>query len=222
MRNPFMRRRLSSRFKPRFTLLPASSSRSSNASSARDLLSPEATRAFAETVLWCSRQNLTASSDDPDYLRNRELLKRLIFKEVDFAALSPLSSQLRSPALKPEVSMEESYARREECEASFAKVIARRSQLLLGTEDALDSSLVLSKKSGRLLIYEPWENVSDGASQVASLGFFDPNDAPPWETWIHYGDGRLVCWVPKLLIKLAQDGIDANCVQCIRWAGESA
>jgi hypothetical protein len=210
-----------SKFRPRFTLRVGSSSHTLNATSIRDRLPPEAVLALAETVLWCSRQNLTASSDDPDYLRNREMLKRLIFKEVDFAALSPLSSQLRSPELEPEVSVGESYSRQEECEASFSSVIARRSHLL-ATEGALDSNLVLPQRSGKLLIYHPWENVADGASQVSSLGFFDINDAPPWDTWIHYIDGRIFCWVPELLIKLAQDGIDANPVECIQWADESA
>jgi ferredoxin len=96
------------------------------------------------------------------------------------------------------------------------------SSQLLAAEGPFDSNLVLSQKSGRLLIYNPWENVADGASQVSSLGFFDINDAPPWDTWIHYAEGRLVSWVPNELIKLAQDGIDANPVQCIQWADESA
>jgi hypothetical protein len=117
--------------------------------------------------------------------------------------------------------MKEAYSRQEECEASFAKVVSLSSQLL-AAEGPFDSNLVLSQKSGRLLIYNPWENVADGASQVSSLGFFDINDAPPWDTWIHYAEGRLVSWVPNELIKLAQDGIDANPVQCIQWADESA
>ena len=221
MRVSWMRRGSFFKFRPRFTLLPASSSRPPNANSIHDPLPPEATRAFAETVLWCSRQKLTTSSDDPEYLRNRDILKRLIFKEVDFAALSPLSSQLRSAELQPAGSMEDGYSRQEECEASFAKVVSLRSQLL-AAEGEFDSNFVLSQKSGRLLIYNPWENVADGASQVASLGFFDPNDAPPWDTWIHYAEGRLTCWVPEQLIGLVQDGIDANPVECIQWADESA
>jgi len=221
MRVSWMRGRLLSKFRQRFALLPGNSSGPLNSLSVRDPLPPEATRAFAETALWCSRQKLTASSDDPDYLRNKEILKRLIFKEVDFDALSPLSSQLRSAELRPAVSMKEAYSRQEECEASFAKVVSLSSQLL-AAEGPFDSNLVLSQKSGRLLIYNPWENVADGASQVSSLGFFDINDAPPWDTWIHYAEGRLVSWVPNELIKLAQDGIDANPVQCIQWADESA
>jgi hypothetical protein len=31
--------------------------------------------------------------------------------------------------------------------------------------------------------------------------------------------GKLICWVPAVLIPLAQIGIDANPVDCIRWAG---
>ena len=210
---------IKSRF--RFSLPSKGSSPSPHIPSARDPISPEATHAFAETVLWCSRQDLRAESDDPDYLRNRVLLEQRMFINVDFGSLCPLSLQLRSPALQPKVSMEESYEKRDECEASFAELISVRSRLM-AADGEIDVDQVLLQRRGRLLIYQPWENVADGASQVASLGFFDLNDAPPWDTWIHYADGRLACWVPEQLIKLAQDGIDANAVQCIDWADQMA
>ena len=46
-----------------------------------------------------------------------------------------------------------------------------------------------SQLPGRLLLYVPWENVSDGASQYASNRFFDLYDCPPWDTWILYSHG---------------------------------
>jgi hypothetical protein len=71
---------------------------------------------------------------------------------------------------------------------------------------------------GRPLLYVPSENVSDGASTYASNGFFDLYDCPPWDTWLQYSRGTLVSWVPEVLIPLAQIGIDANPVECIKWA----
>jgi hypothetical protein len=56
-----------------------------------------------------------------------------------------------------------------------------RSEFLkaLGIEtfDAVDA---LSRS--KLLIYEPLETVDDGAADVASMGFYDLHDAPPWDT----------------------------------------
>ena len=43
----------------------------------------------------------------------------------------------------------------------------------------------------------------------------------PFATVLGYDtfSGKLICWVPAVLIPLAQIGIDANPVDCIRWAG---
>ena len=71
---------------------------------------------------------------------------------------------------------------------------------------------------GRLLIYVPSENVSDGASRYASNGFFDAYYCPPWDLWLQYSDRTLISWVPEILFPIAQAGIDANPVECLRWA----
>ena len=71
---------------------------------------------------------------------------------------------------------------------------------------------------GKLLLYEFMETVSDGAAAISSRGFFDVEDAPPWDTWFWYAGGTIFCWVPNLLVIDAQAGIDANPVDCIRWA----
>jgi hypothetical protein len=70
----------------------------------------------------------------------------------------------------------------------------------------------------RLLIYECQETVEDGASEAASLGFYDLLDAPPWDTWVLYRSGAVFCCVPDFAVPRAQDGIDANPVDCIHWA----
>ena len=72
--------------------------------------------------------------------------------------------------------------------------------------------------NGRLLIYEFQETVEDGASEAASLGFYDLLDAPPWDTWVLYRNGAVFCCVPDFAISRAQDGINANIVDCIHWA----
>jgi hypothetical protein len=72
--------------------------------------------------------------------------------------------------------------------------------------------------SCKLLVYEFQETVEDGASEAASLGFYDQLDAPPWDTWVLYRNGAVFCCVPDFAISRAQSGIDANPVDCVHWA----
>lgn len=79
---------------------------------------------------------------------------------------------------------------------------------------------------GRLLVYFPDANLSDGAAEVASQEFFDIYNAPPWGTWIGYfedpgGDesygSYVVAWVPEPLVPIVSSGIDVNPEECIAW-----
>jgi hypothetical protein len=175
-----MRRWSFSKFRPRFGWSRSDSPSRLNPFLKRDSLPPEAMRAFAETVLWCSRQELRAHSDDPDYLRNERLIKQRSFLNVDFNSLRPLFAQLRSPALQPSVDVGEIRSE-EERARTIAQVIALRSHLV-AAEGPINQDSILAARLGRLLHYWPAENVSDGASEVGSLGFFNENDVPPWDT----------------------------------------
>lgn len=79
---------------------------------------------------------------------------------------------------------------------------------------------------GKLLVYFPDANLSDGAAEVESREFFDVYNAPPWGTWVAYLDdgGRdesyssyLLAWVPEGLIAVADAGIEVNPEQCVSW-----
>jgi hypothetical protein len=78
---------------------------------------------------------------------------------------------------------------------------------------------------GRLAVYFPADSLSEGHSKRVSAGFYDVDDAPPWDTWLwlvpdvryplwHY----LVSWVPPELMELAGQGMASNSSDCIRWA----
>ena len=56
--------------------------------------------------------------------------------------------------------------------------------------------LAMARSQGRLLLYEPLETVDDGAASASSQGFFDVEDAPPWDTWFVYSRGSIFCWSP--------------------------
>jgi hypothetical protein len=85
----------------------------------------------------------------------------------------------------------------------------------------------ITSLEGRLLVYFPDLNLSDGAAEQASGGFFDADNAPPWDTWLSFvddGEGSgldtrfyLIAWVPAAFVELAQAGIDVNPEQCIEW-----
>jgi hypothetical protein len=139
-----------------------------------------------------------------------------IFESIDYQSFTKLRDQLRSPSLKPSIDIHEKF---EEPPQNLAVqgVVTRRSELLASQPNLADLSHP-TQTDGSILIYMPNETVFDGASEVASEGFFDDHDAPPWDTWFHYSNGKLFSWVPSALIPLAQAGIDANCVQCIDWA----
>ena len=84
-----------------------------------------------------------------------------------------------------------------------------------------------SIRGGRLLVYFPDADLSDGAAEVDSRGFFDVHNVPPWDTWIALGEDErqpdisyqqyLIAWVPPELLAIAQAGIDVNPEECIVW-----
>lgn len=191
--------------------------------------------ALAETVCWCATQPLTSeATESAESIRRRMLLGQAsdilsrrpayqsrqwrlamsLINEASPDSLAPLEHQLRSAALKPEGDIGEPMTDGERA-SIVSGVVSARSELVSIHEDNTGNRW---QGLGKLLIYTPCENVADGASRYASKGLFDANDAPPWDSWVHYSDGELICWIPTALVSLAQDGIDANPVQCIRWA----
>jgi len=95
-----------------------------------------------------------------------------------------------------------------------------RSELLKATGIATPGALNALSQS-RLLLYTPLETVADGAAESSSTGFYDIEDAPPWDTWFLYESNAIFCCVPEFSISAAQAGIDANPVDCIHWANWS-
>ena len=88
-----------------------------------------------------------------------------------------------------------------------------------------------ARNGGRLLAYFPDADLTDGAAELESKGFFDVFNAPPWDTWVAYveeeaADDRsyasyLVAWVPPELLEPAAVGIEVNPEECIAWLGDT-
>jgi len=89
---------------------------------------------------------------------------------------------------------------------------------------------------GRLVLFFPDQNLSDGAAEAESRGFFDLYNTPPWDAWVafvssdgNFGEGNsnrcrtnyLVAWVPPVFVKDAASGIRVNPEECIQWLDET-
>ena len=97
--------------------------------------------------------------------------------------------------------------------------VVERRWYALGLPKREDYSSSLSLNGGRLLLYDPEINLTDGAACALSKGFFDVNNAPPWDTWLCLSEkGLLIAWVPPALLERADLGVEVNPEQCIRWA----
>jgi hypothetical protein len=104
------------------------------------------------------------------------------------AALGNLPDSLRSAPLAPPPATS--------WPASLRAVADNRLQQLgrswRRSQDALGGGL--------LLLYFPAPPSSEGSTGIASAGYFDVRDTPPWDTWVAFVEERmrsyLVAWVP--------------------------
>ena len=194
-------------------------------------------RALAEAASWCRRQSLTAEPPlTEEDRRQRALLAEAmkldmrsyrlhnkpderaseIRQSIGYQSHTRLRGQLRSPSLKPSIDIHKRF--QENAQGLGVREVVKARSQLMALKFSREELSFPAATEGSILIYTPSETVFDGASEVASEGFFDDHDAPPWDTWFHYRGGKLLSWVPSVLIPLAQAGIDSNCVQCIEWA----
>lgn len=152
-----------------------------------------------------------------DYENTPEWRMGMIFiHQAQQISIAPQQQELRSIDLMPQSAIGEAKTD-EEREKVVRSVVAMRSRLLRPRVELILPHIGADLSVGRLLTYVPVENVADGAAEFESNGFFDFEDAPPWDTWIAYSDSTLLSWVPTQLIPLVQRGIDVNPVGCIRW-----
>lgn len=76
------------------------------------------------------------------------------------------------------------------------------------------------------LVVEPAQSLSDGAARLASSGYFDDDNFPPWDTWVTAVPPRpeyeqipgLLCWVPEWAHEHVERGIEVNPEECLHWA----
>ena len=161
----------------------------------------EVTRTLGETAAWCTLHLRQADGLRSSFLDPHSILSVPALNELGIDAFVKV--------------------KRESYRQAVESIQRKRSELLREAK-AQPLEAAETQSLGRLLLYEAMETVSDGAAEASSLGFFDMEDAPPWDTWFWHKDGTIFCWVPDSLVTNAQAGIDANAVDCIRWANWSA
>jgi hypothetical protein len=93
-----------------------------------------------------------------------------------------LGNQLKSLELKP--TAEEALQPLSWWEASVQELAEKRSQKLKPLVPGFKTSAQKAHTAGRFVAYAAEDNLSAGAGEVQSLGFFDVDDVPAWDTWI--------------------------------------
>ena len=157
---------------------------------------PAVLQALCETVAWCLSRSVNS-----DQLRSHELDPTESLKVPPFDELG-IGVWIEKKRM--------SYKR------ATCAINETRSTLIRDTKLEIPD-LAVARSKGKLLLYWPLENVEDGAASAGSRGFFDIEDAPPWDTWFLYSESSIFCWVSESLVQNAQNGIDANPVDCIHW-----
>jgi len=161
-------------------------------------VSPTILRTVLETAIWCSSRQFSGSS-----FRSPELNPSAILDVPSFSRSSEIEAWIE---------------KKRSCYGKAISWINETRSTLLSRKGTEISDTIDVLSDTKLLLYEPLETVSDGAAEALSWGFYDLEDAPPWDTWFLYEDHSIFCCVPEFAVTRAQAGIDANPVDCIHWA----
>ena len=213
-----------------------------------DTTSARFRQSLAETIAWCDRQQIVAEVEESPGIRHRRALieqagrlmqkagqrvmdrrwfsdlwrKRdyrravQLLEEADPGSIAPLKNQLRSKELRPNGSLGET---KEDFREALVNTVVHERSMRLGALHRLPAvSTEIGLEKGKLLLYVPEENLACGGAVYPSRGFFDVDNTPPWDIWVHYSEKTLISWVPRVLVALVNDGIEANPEGCISWA----
>jgi hypothetical protein len=127
----------------------------------------------------------------------------------------------RADASRPRESLRDTHTRPRVLEPNYFSV----GDDVLRLQGRRESGRPRQLGSGRLLLYFPDEEGTDGMSEAETEGFFDLHDAPPWDTWVAMLEDaaagsrgpHLVAWIPAVFFARAQAGIDVNALDDIAW-----
>jgi hypothetical protein len=163
--------------------------------------------------MWTLTESDPPGTDSPEALWVR-LYETIAWCESCVDLESPALC-LRSPETRPRI-MQPSYA------AGVEDVSRNRHAALHWPRPKPRRDLA----GGRILVYGPDEEASDGAAEAETKGFFDVYNCPPWDTWLaltQFGNGKqgraahLFAWIPPAFMQSVERGIFVNPEGCIKW-----
>lgn len=96
-------------------------------------------------------------------------------------------------------------------------VTDRRSSLLRQQTETASSKGRSPLAGGDLVILYPQRSLSHGLSAIATGGFLDEDEIPPWAAWISFVEDFLIAWVPSNLISAVDQAIAVNPEASILW-----
>jgi hypothetical protein len=146
--------------------------------------------------------------------------------------------ELRSEELNPFGPSHLRYwLRSEEWQHWINEMSAERSRLLQRCR-RVPRAVGSGENAARYVAFCPDDNLSDGAAEAVSGGYFDERNVPAWNTWLFWveastfavrrvegrsqplGGGFLLALAPPALTGAIDAGIDVNPERCIGWAEE--
>jgi len=138
--------------------------------------------------------------------------------------LNDLGSSLRSSDLNPESEVWNYVTEDRQVQKIVSQLCDKRRELL-----ASESINLKNKLQGRVLCFYPEISLKDAVVCLASSGFIDQDDSPPWDTWIWYSlddieqhhEEKYAClfsWVPDELVSLIDKAIEEDTYDCLIWA----
>ncbi|WP_223643253.1 hypothetical protein [Corallococcus sp. EGB] len=155
-----------------------------------------------------------------------EVLEETIHWCTSRATLDAPATCLRTPGFQPRVMIDADRFQMME------RVISERHYALRGRPPrALPPREGGPLHGGRLLVYFPDDNTCDGAAELATRGYLDVDNMPPWDTWVGMfredpesstqSSDYLIAWVPPVFLDSVAQGIFVNPEQCIQWLEDS-
>jgi hypothetical protein len=182
-------------------------------------------RRLAETIAWCLSCSSLAAAPEllAEWRSNYEHYRQE--HGEGYEALAPV---LRTPELEPRGF---EYPATAAMRAEVMERLAETRAALLRKAGRYPVEISGDLAGGHLLVHDPDGSDSSGGSWVNSKGFFDVEDAPPWDCWITViqqeverppgWESCVVSWIPPTMLAIAEDGIWAAVMDCVKWADKA-
>jgi hypothetical protein len=168
--------------------------------------------------------------DVPDGSWGQDALRGSLAETVRWCAsranLETPATCLRTPGLQPRVMVDTNRFQ------MMDRLLRERGHALrCGPAPSTSSHPAGPLQGGRLLVYFPEDNTCDGGAALATGGYFDDDNVPPWDTWVGMfredpesdlqTEEYLIAWVPPVFLDTVARGIEANPERCLQWLEDS-